>query len=46
MKIAQELGIASETVRKHLQLALKTIRVYLLSNMDLGVLIFLLWRIS
>jgi RNA polymerase sigma-70 factor (family 1) len=43
-EIANQMNIAPETARKHLQYAMRSIRGYLLSRLDIGVLILILWR--
>ena len=43
-EIGRQLKIAPETARKHLQYALRSVRTYLLTHMEIGLLIFFLWR--
>jgi RNA polymerase sigma-70 factor (ECF subfamily) len=45
-EIAIQLNIAPETARKHLQFAMRSIRAYLLSRMELGILLIILWEMS
>ncbi len=45
-EIAIQLNIAPETARKHLQYAMRSIRAYLLSRIELGILLVILWKMN
>ncbi len=44
--IAEQLNIAPQTVKKHLQYAMRSIRAYVLSRGDLDLILLFLWVIS
>ena len=41
--ISEKMQIAPETVKKHLQYAMRSIRAYILSRTDISLAIFILW---
>lgn len=45
-EIADKMQIAPQTVKKHLQYALRSIRAYLLSRSELGLILLFLWKNS
>lgn len=45
-EIAEQLNIAPQTVKKHLQYAMRSIRAYILSKGDLNLALLFLWIVS
>jgi len=45
-KIAEQLNIAPQTVKKHLQYAMRNIRAYIVSRGGVDFVLLLLWKIS